>query len=274
MKKYINGIHHLTNEEYHSSLGISRSMLMDMRKSTYHYWYKHLSGKAQKVEPTPAMNLGSAVHTLTLEEHRFDKEFYVLKTKTRPRRETKPYDEMIIQSEGKIILTHDEYLQAALMARSVKEDDRAKALFNGCKIEQSIYFNHSNTGIQCKVRPDARYTGDICDLKTTSDASPKAFQNSAVNYGYFLQSAMIYRALESINIEMKQFVFVVVEKEPPYPVAIYTLGDDALEYGLQQFDDLMFVLSQCQENDKWPGYPIREINLPSYVKFDTELEIE
>jgi PDDEXK-like domain of unknown function (DUF3799) len=275
MKQYTNDIHFISNAEYHQSYGISRSMLMEFKKSPYHYWHRYISEPRIKSEPTPDMIVGSAVHTLTLEPEHFQDEFFLLTTKTRPRRDSPGYKSMIESAEGRMVITSEEHEQAFLTYESIKADKRAFELLQDCKIEHSIYFDHAITGLQCKVRPDAYYGGIIIDLKTTADASERAFQNSALNYGYFLQAAMMFRAFESLEQKMEKFVFLVAEKKPPYCVAIYTLSDEGLNYGLFLFNELMYALAQCKETNHWPGYPIKELKLPGYLKFDEkELEIE
>lgn len=274
MTRYANGIQHISNELYHSSAGVSRSMLSELAKSPYHYWYKYVSGLAEKEESTPAMNLGNAVHTLVLEESKFDKEFLVIHQQTRPRRGTKPYDEMIKQANGKIILTNDEYLQAHQMARSIKNNENANMLLNNCHIENSIYFVDELTGIQFKSRPDALSGSIAIDIKTTNDASPDKFQNSAWNYSYYLQAAMAYKAMQSINQPMDEFIFICVEKEKPYCVAIYILDKDALNFGLSQFDCLASRLKKCMDSNEWPSYGIQNLKLPSYSKYSNTLEYD
>ena len=274
MIKYENGIHDISNNEYHSSAGISRSMLMDFKRSPYHYWYKHLSGHYEREDATPAMNLGSAVHTLVLEEHKFDSEFFVIKTDTKPRKDSKAYQMLLTEAEGKIILSRDEYIHAGKMALSVKNDVDARTLLNSCKIEQSIYFTHKVTGMQCKVRPDAWCKGLVMDLKTSGDASYKAFQSSAMNYGYFIQAGMMQEALQSVGESLECFTDLVVEKHAPFPLAIYMMTEDALDYGIKQFDNLITGLAKCLEKDKWPSYGIRELEVPNWVKYENELEIE
>lgn len=273
MQHYKDGIHAISNTEYHASAGISRSMLMDLKRSPYHYWYNHLSGLAVKEEATPAMNLGNAVHTLVLEEHKFKNEFFITTQQTRPRRGTPPFDKMLEEANGRIILTPDELMQAELMAQSVKGCIEAKALLEGCTIEQSIYFTDATTGIQCKARPDALAGAIVIDLKTTADASMSKFQSSAMNYGYFLQAAMIHRAMASVGKHMDNFVFICVEKEAPYSVAVYVLEQDALDYGLQQYDNLMQLMRQCMDKNEWPSYGIQNIGLPSWAKYD-DLNLE
>lgn len=268
------GIYDISNDEYHNSHAISRSMLMDFKKNPYYYWYKYHSGKFEKESPTSVMNLGSAVHTLVLEPIKFDSQFHIIHQKTRPKRGTAPYARMIKEARGKIILINSEYLQAFAMAKSILDNAEAYALLLDSKIEQSIFFKHESTGLMCKTRPDAWANGLVIDVKTSADARLKSFQSSCINFGYFLQAGMMHEGLRQIGQPMKQFAFIVVEKEPPYSVAIYTLSDDCLDYGINQFHALIEGLNKCIESDKWPSYGIRELKLPRFALFDELPEIE
>lgn len=271
---YKTGVHDISNSQYHKTSAISRSMLMDFKKNPSYYWYKHISGRFIKDESTPAMNLGSAVHTLVLEDQKFDSEFFVIHQKSRPIRGTAPYAKMLDDAKGKIILTDSEYQQAFAMAKSVLDNPEAYSILLETKIEKSIFFEHEATNLMCKVRPDAWSNGLVIDLKTSADANIKSFQSSCVNYGYFLQAGMMQYGLNRIEQPMEQFVFIVVEKEPPYAVAIYTLSDEALDFGLNQYHFLMNNLAKCINENNWPGYGIRELKLPKYALFDEMIEIE
>ncbi len=266
------GVYDITNTIYHDSIGISRSMLMKFKRNPRHYWYECVSGMKQKEEPTPKMRIGSAVHTLVLEPHLFDKEFYVTHQENIPKKNTNPYFKMLEEAQGKTILSKNESDLASSVALAVKCNDEAKLLLSDCKIEQSIYFRHEQTGLLCKVRPDAWSGSLICDLKTADDAGPRAIQTSAMNYGYYLQAGMCFRALESLGIAMERFVLIVAEKSLPYSTAIYILTDEAIQFGLNQFDTLMNGLAKCIKSSEWPAYGIQDLGLPGYARFDEVLE--
>lgn len=271
---YKEGVYDISNNEYHASNGISRSMLMEFKRSPYHYWYKYLSGKCAPEEATPAMNLGNAVHTLTLEENKFDEEFYICHQQTIPRRDSAPYEKLLSEANGKIILSKSQYVQAVMMAKSVKDDEYAAPLLQDCLIERSIYFTHKETGLLVKARPDAMSGSIVCDLKTTADAREHKFQSSAMVYGYFIQAAIIKNALDSIESPMDDFVFICVEKEEPYAVASYITKPEAIEYGDKQFNDLMRGLKKCIDSNKWPSYGIKDLDVPGYAQYDEVLEVE
>ena len=259
--KFENGIHAITNEQYHSSEGISRSDLVRFKKSPMHFKCK------QKIKETASLIIGELVHTLVLEPHLFSERYIVNPGFDRRTKEGKlEYAEFQLASEGKRIIEANHYEEAVHIAESVNNHEFKQYLQKGYRVENSIYFEHELTGLQCKVRPDA-WLGDIViDLKTTTDASFRSFQSSAVNYGYFLQAGMIKRALESLKKPLRNFIFVVVEKEAPYAIGIYKLDDEALEYGANEFDTLMVELNKYIQKNEFPDYGIQTLSIPTWLK--------
>lgn len=261
--KFENGIHAITNEQYHSSEGISRSDLMRFKRSPMHFKHK------QSLKETPALIIGELVHALVLEPQFFNDRYMVNPGFDRRTKEGKAeYAEFMlaVASEGKRIIESSHFTEASKMANSVNNHMFKQYLLQGYRVENSIFFRHELTGLQCKVRPDAWLGDIIIDLKTTADASFRAFQSSAYSYGYYLQAGMIKRALESLNKPLKNFIFVAVEKEEPYAIGIYKLDDEALEYGTNEFDTLMVELDKYIQKDEFPDYGIQTLSLPAWLK--------
>lgn len=274
-KIYENGIQQLTNEEYHASSGLSRSALMRFKRSPYHYWYEYESGEFVKPEPTPALILGDVVHTLVLEPHLYAERYVIMpKFDRRTNAGKADYEAFQLASIGKTIVPMDVAAQATAMAGAIASNPVAVDLLADCVMESSIYFEHKPTGIQLKARPDAWNGSIVVDLKTSLDASFRGFQNSAFGFGYFLQAAFCYEALKSIGQSLEKFVFVVVEKNAPYATAIYVLDDEALEFGVNQFDALMESFSRCRELESFPAYGIQTLTVPNYANYETILEVE
>ena len=283
--KFENGIHAITNEQYHSSEGISRSDLMRFKKSPMHFKHK------QTLEETEALIIGELVHTLVLEPQLFDIKFIIkpsldklptelrlkdvgkeefeknkLERKLTQEKNKTLMDEFLLLSSDKKIIEHAHYVKAKCYADAVNNHEFKQYLQQGYRVENSIFFRHELTGLQCKVRPDA-WLGDIViDLKTAADGSYKSFQSSAINNGYFLQAGMIKRALESLNKPLKNFIFVVVEKKEPYAIGIYKLDDEALEYGANEFDTLMVELNKYIQKNEFPDYGIQTLSIPAWLK--------
>lgn len=265
-KKYPDGVYNISNEEYHESEGISRSKLMLLNKSPHHFWYEVLSGKAIKKEATPAMNVGSAFHTLLLEPEKFNEEFAVapvLDRRTTAGKEL--YAKFNAEHGNKIILTSDQYKQTSVMVKHIKEHEIVTTLLDDSVFEQSIFWTDNETGIQFKCRPDIWSSKMVVDLKTTSDASEYMTQRSSLNYGYYLQSGMIYEACKAIDKPFEMFVHLFCEKEAPYVPAVYLMKEEALQFGVSQFNDLKIKLKRCLDSGKWEGYPVKELSVPKYA---------
>jgi hypothetical protein len=62
----------MENADYHRHLAISKSGLDVVAKSPLHYWARFLDPNRVVPEPTPAMAIGSAVHTHVLELDQWD----------------------------------------------------------------------------------------------------------------------------------------------------------------------------------------------------------
>lgn len=266
MKKYEDGVHNISNEEYHSSDGISRSALMLLDKSPYHFWYEKLSGLVDKKESTPAMNIGSAFHTLLLEPELFDNEFTVMpKIDRRTKAGKEKYEKFALLTSGKILLTDEQYIQALSMAQELKNHEIVTTLLEGANFEQSIYWTDKETGLQFKTRPDIWSRKMIVDLKTTADANKQSFTRSAVKYGYYLQAGMAFEACRAIGEPFEMFVILAVEKEKPYVPSIFIMKEWALQKGIEKFQEYKTKLKECFDSYTWPGYPIEELGYPDYM---------
>ena len=270
-KQFEDGVFDISSDEYHQSSGVSRSALMLLKRSPYHFWYEYKSGLAEKKEATDAMNLGSAFHTLVLEPHKFNDEFII-----RPsidRRTTKgkeEYAEFEVSAGMRIILTNEQYNKAEQMANALIKNSTISNLLDGALFEQSIFWTDEDTGLQFKARPDIWQPAIVSDLKSTADAEYRAFQYSSSKHGYFLQAGMMYEAMLSINKPFEAYVIIASEKEPPYAPAIYPMSEKAIEFGREMFGVYKRHLKQCITNDEWPSYPMREIEPSPYAYLDIE----
>ncbi len=292
---YKDGVYNISSEEYHGSEGVSRSQLMLLDKSPYHFWYQCLSGLATKKEATPAMIIGALFHTLLLEPEMFDEEYIVKPVLPKLPEELRLKDvgrelfeyqkdarerQSLInkvtienfnsRSEGRIILSQDQLDLAIKMAELVNKHEIVTTLLDEAKFEQSIFWTDKETGLQFKARPDIWSSKVVVDLKTTEDASPHRFMSSAYSYGYYLQAGMIYEACQAIEKPFDMFVILAIEKKEPYVPSVFMMDEAALQFGIDQFQLYKKRLKECLDSDKWPGYPVQELGLPRYATIDNE----
>ena len=260
------------NEEYHKGPGLSSSDLKLLARSPVHY----KTAKAIPPKETDAMRLGTAAHCAVLEPDRFEKEYTVVPEGVDRRTKAGKQRWADLEATGKVVLPSDGAQMVQGMADSVRRHPTASKLFTGgvaeqsCYWSQTVYYADASTEILCKCRPDyvKAISGGyvIVDLKTTMDARERPFQGRAYwDLGYHLSAAHYVTGLTEIRGAPPQaFIFVAVEKEPPYAVNVFQAGRDFLDQGWAEAEELYKVYAACMASGKWPGYPdiIRELNLP------------
>ena len=266
-KKIKPGIYDLSIEDYHLGPGISRSGLMEFKRSPYHYWYRYLNPDYKPESSTPAQIMGNALHTLILEPNQFEKRYFVIPEFNKTSKEGKARW-LKIQSElgNKETLSLNQYHALQAMAESFQKNELARQFLEKAKVEQSIYWSDPETNILCKCRPDILRSNLVVDLKTTQDGSARAFSKAVYNYGYHIQAVMVQEALKHLKQKIiEDFLFLVIEKIPPYVISIYQLDQTSLEQGRHEFKQLLTRYQHCLETNDWPAYAIQEISLPRYV---------
>lgn len=285
------GVYTISNEEYHASPGISRSAIMDFRKTPAHYWHKHVNPNYVKPTPTPAMVLGDAFHVSLLEPEKFEEKFIVkesnkivlgklpllrdvgrdayeeAKQKQEALRvEKEKLDKQFEENSiDKIVINEDDYKKIIMMKHEILLNPTNKELIQDAQYEKSIFWIDPDTQLLCKARPDIWHNKFIVDLKTTVSAAENDFMRSIYNYGYHIQFGMIQEALKHVlNIEMKNFLFLPQEKEEPFLSAVYQLDEAAIEQGVNEFKHSLQEIKRCYENNNFPGYQTKMISLPAW----------
>lgn len=218
--------------------------------------------------PTPALKLGTAVHTAVLQPDLFPKDYVVApKVDRRTKAGKEAWTAFEQDHPFATILTADEYQQCMAMRDSVAAHPIASKLLEG-NAEISAVWKDAATGVLCKGRFDdiAHGVGAVVDVKTTLDASPRVFMKAIWNYAYFRQAAMYLQGAQSLGIDANFFTIIAIEKAPPYAVAVYHIKDEAIKAGADELKPLLETYARCQESGVWPGYAHEavEIDLPRW----------
>lgn len=247
----------ISNEEYRKSEGVSRSELFQLMKSPKHFKY----AIENPSESTPALVFGAAAHKYILEEDSFFDEFDIAPECDRRTKEGKQiWADFIEQSEGKQIISKEEYETILAMQDAIKAHPIANMLVynNENEREQSIFWTDNDTGEKVKVRPDILTTwGDekyICDYKTTDSCEDGHFERACRKYGYKLQAGMYREGVFNEFFEQYQFAFIAQEKKAPYAVRIYVCSEDFMDEGLDQYRALIGLYHECKQSGNWFGY--------------------
>ena len=259
----------MSNSEYHASAGISRSAIMEYKKSPKHYWHRYLNPSYKAKEPSKEMIFGSAFHKLMLEHDTFFKEYFIAKKNPHHGSSTAGREwkaQMLEESAGKIILEDEDYDKIIKMSHQLYGDSKSKELILDAQYEVSIFWEDPATGLLCKARPDILHENFVVDLKTTKDASFHSFQKDFYYDGYYLQMAMIKDAVKAVKQkDIDCFVDLAIEKLEPYAYAIYTIEDEAIQYGQEEYKFYLKEIKDCLEKQNYPVYPILSLGLPTWI---------
>lgn len=271
------GIYDLTMARYHGqpcdAPSISSSGLKDLWRSPAHFWDKSQLNPANWVcevvdgvetqvfkhgGDRPHFSLGRATHHLIfLGRKGFDQEFVVRPEKWKDWRTdaSKEWRAGMIKA-GLTIITEDELEAITGMARSLAAHPLVKAGILDGAVERSLIFRSQETGLWYKSRPDniTQSDGDFSDLKTCVDVSADAIRTALKSFGYHMQGGLVGMAAERVlDVEMKSFTLVFVEKTPPYCVETVTIDPEDIFRGRLQVEAMMRRFSYCLESGEWPG---------------------
>ena len=268
MKTYAPGIYEIENEDYHNSEGLSRSALLTFKKSPLHYWSQYKRDDIKSEEDTAALTLGNAVHCYILQPEKFNQYYHVVdKPDCRTTKGKEEWANINATHGHKIILPAKVFNEVEKMGQAFKNHELANKFINGAQFEKSIFWKDHVTGILCKTRPDIWLPNIIADIKTTVDASERAFQRDMAKYGYHIQAAMVQDGIyHATDKWIETFVFIAIEKDDPYAIGIYELDNDSIEKGREEYKKLLSDYQPYKENDVkiWPSYKPTVISLPSY----------
>lgn len=251
----------ISNAEYHASPAVSASHLHAVLRSPRHYYDTYVNPKRPKIEPTTAMRIGTLCHTAVLEPEELAKRHPIITS-----RRTKEARQLV--EDGFEPVLQSEMRTAEQMAESVRNHPEAAWLLRVGEAESSIWWQDEEHGLRCKCRPDWWAADLVVDLKTTLDASPKAFAKSVANFGYHRQQAHYVK-----GTNCSRFIFIVVEKVYPFQTAVYELDTEASAIGEEQRNRAMRRIAACKQRDEWPGYgdEVQTLSLPTWATYDNEL---
>jgi len=255
------------SEVYFSARAVNHSTLKLMDRSPAHFKVNYASGSHKESD---AKRLGSLAHLMLFEPSRVKGNTIPAPINPKTSRaygmDTKAWQEYADANPGKLIVSDEEMDRATRMVASVLEHPQLGVIFNA-STESEVVIVWDDGGVVCKAKLDAIVgTLMIGDLKTTADASERAFAGSIVEYGYDTQAAFYLRGCHALGLSGLDFVFGCVENEAPYEAAGYTLGAEFLSIGRVRVDRWLDQVRKCQQANAWPGYTgeLVEIQPPTW----------
>jgi exodeoxyribonuclease VIII len=257
----------------------SISALKMLRMSPKHYQYALAHPKE-----SPALTLGTAAHTAVLEPERFERDFAIWTRRTESGnmapRNGKIWDDFLntAQGENQTVLTVDEANHARDIQTAVRSNPDVMRYLSAGDPEISMEWSMSikravgeNETFSCKGRADwlNKIDGRPCltGLKTARDHRHYLFGAAAAKLGYHLQWAFYYDGYIRITGNIPHMAEIVVESNPPHDSVVYTIPDEILQQGHEEYCDLLRLYAHCNDTGEWPGVYQGEqiLSLPSWV---------
>lgn len=227
-------------------------------------------------EPSDAMELGTAIHTLLLEPERYATEYVTAPKCDRRTREGKATWESFTAEfpPGRhSYLKADDADVLKAIANNIASHDLAGPLLAAKGLtELCVVWIDRQTGVKCKCLIDttaalAGFTF-VVDIKSAQDASPEAFPRSVASLLYHEQAAFYLSGLSALAPASRRFVWLAVETKPPHGVAVYEPDDEALAEGEFLYTDHLRQYQDAQKSGVWPGYPggVQTLKLPPWAR--------
>lgn len=176
-----------------------------------------------------ALDFGSLCHDLILSPLEMDFKYFIS-------RDVEKFD--FRKKEHKDI--RDEVEKSGLILIDNGTLKRANALIEANRLTFEKYFQKGAfemsffgemQGIKCKGRTDF-ITDDgslIVDLKIMQKADKASFMQSVAKFGYYIQAAFYLDLTKA-----KRFLFLAIEKEPPFMCGVYELTPEAIDLGREK----------------------------------------
>ena len=263
----------MTEQEYNQAPGIRRSLLWELRRSPAHLKWR----MENPPEATPALIFGQALHAAVLTPEDYGRQFAVMpNVDLRTKAGHEAWEAAAAEAQGRTQIAFDWAEQIAGMVQAVRDNPMAVRLLDGPH-ETSYFWADTLTGEACKCRTDAETDiGDmhlIVDVKTCQDASTAEFMRDAIRYGYDVQAAMYTDGVRTVTDRESMFVFIAIEKNPPYAVNILQADTLFMQHGQDRYRHLLGLYHECRQRNQWPGYTgfdgdIASLGLPAWLAKD------
>jgi hypothetical protein len=253
--------------DYRREEGANQSSLKKILESPAHYQ----AALKFKMIPTPAMEMGTALHCRVLDgATAFDRQYV-----------KKPDGLSLATKEGKAWKA--ELGRKKVLSEGGKDDPWGSVQGMTEALGQLAYFDptqkdyikHNEVsiyweweGVQCKARLDRVdvETGLVLDLKTTDSVEPELFTKKVVGLGYDFQAAYYAKAAEVAFGKKFDFIFAGVERKAPYTVDLFQVDEEMMAEGTAKCIAALRLLKTCEETGEWPNRPatIRRLSYPSW----------
>jgi len=262
-------IYNQSDFDYRREAGCNQSSLKKILESPAHYQ----AALKFRMIPTPAMEMGTALHCLSLDgQDAFDNGYI-----------KKPDGIKLNTKEGKA--WKESCGRKKVLASGGKDDPWGSVLGMDASLKrlawfdptQKDYIKHNEVsiywedhGVNCKARLDRVLIeeGIVLDLKTTDSVDYETFMKKVVNLGYDFQAAYYARAAERAYGKPFRFIFAAVERKAPYTVDLFEASPEMVAEATYKVDKALKTFAECEKSGEWPNREprIHSLEYPGWYK--------
>lgn len=141
------------------------------------------------------------------------------------------------------------------------------------KSEQTIIWQRDTAvgRIWCRALIDHLFEPILLDIKTTGKSiSDEELAKKLAGDGADLQAAWYTEGLETVMPQLAgrvQFIFAVLEVEPPYAIRFVTLSESWLTRARMRIARAAITFAACLRQDNWPGWPATaSLSAPTWLE--------
>ena len=260
----------LSNDEYHAHPAISSSDVKAVLTSSVWHW----KNKGH-TEPTPAMQMGTAVHDMALEGGK-----NTIRGPENRRGNAWKEADADAKAKGKLLMVEKEYDMAERISQSLYADEVCAKQLNAsdAKIEHSLFATCPTTGLELRCRPDLYNPTDrvMADVKKTTTASPDGFMREVYKYRYDVQSCFYKYVADLCDWPVLHFAFLAVEGSAPHAAHMHVMSQKAMDLAHK---DMMKALHQIADAKKTGEYEtgwgrFTMIHPPAWIENNHDFEGE
>jgi hypothetical protein len=250
----------ISNTDYHASNRVGSTKIK-------RYYYTTPAHAEIPQKTTHAMMLGSAIHKMALEPALFGKEYGILDDACDLRTKAGKEAKEKIESAGKIAIKASDVEDIYSIANAVQNCAFMQSISHLKKhYEQTFHATINSVDVQ--VRPDFYVdpcdeypNGLIVDLKTTNDASAKAFGYQCEDLGMHI-SAALYQSVMQVyfqrfsfdSLVMPPFLWLAAEKKAPFATAVYNCHELVTQEGINCIARALELISESRRTGVYKAY--------------------
>lgn len=232
--------------------------------------------------PTGPLVWGRAAHCLLFEPDKFTSRFHCWPER-RAGNEYKFFAQAAREC-GAEVLNLKQFASVVEAGKAFAQAEDVKPLICSGKAEVSLFTTEEIEGpdgelfdIQLKHRLDwiNGTPNVIVDLKSTRNMNARGFSRDFYGYNYDLKLGMYQRALEKLTGIKYPVSVVLLEKKPPFDLAVMPVPNEVLERGAKKALGVLREMVQAIKTNKWPGKGSEEMVLDTPVwEMDEPIDYE